>query len=176
MAKVPFTKLKCKIDDSVKELKLSDGTIVEVKQYLPIQEKLSLVGKVIELAHDQDFNYSNPMKTQVFLELEILFAYSNIVCTDKQKEDLPKLYDALKSSGILLAVLDLIPAEEIHLLSVGVHDSAEAFYAYQNSILGVLDVIKTDYKNMKLDIDSLIESVADPTVVSFVKDMLTNVN
>jgi hypothetical protein len=47
MAKVPFSKLKCKIDDSVKEVKLTDDIVIEVKQYLPIQEKLELIGKVI---------------------------------------------------------------------------------------------------------------------------------
>ena len=176
MAKVPFTKLKCKINDSVKELELNDGIVIEIKQYVSVQEKLALVGKVIELAHEQDFNYSNPMKIRVFLDLEMLFAYSNITCTDKQKEDLAKLYDLFKSSGILDMVLENIPKEEIDILEKGVQDTINSFYAYQNSVFGILDALKADYKNMELDINSLTQAIADPEVLEFVKGMLTNVN
>ena len=66
MAKVPFSKLKCKINEEIKQVKLNDEITIEVKQYLPIQEKLALIGRVIELAHMQDENYSNPVKAAVF--------------------------------------------------------------------------------------------------------------
>jgi hypothetical protein len=47
MAKVPFTKLKLKTDDSVKHIQISDEITIEVRQYLPIQEKLKLIGDVV---------------------------------------------------------------------------------------------------------------------------------
>ena len=54
MAKVSFTKLKCKIDDSVKQVELNDEISIEVKQYLPVQEKLALIGRVIMQAKVKD--------------------------------------------------------------------------------------------------------------------------
>lgn len=175
MAKVPFTKLKCKINENTVPMQIGEETIA-VKQYLPVQEKLELIGNVIMAAHEQDQNYSNPVKCDIYTELEIIFAYTNISFTDKQKEDLPKLYDMLKSSGLIDNVLGNIPDKEINTIFSGVWRSVESVYQYQNSVLGLLDTIKTDYSNMKLDIDSLNQAIADPELLTFVKGMLTNVN
>ena len=175
MAKVPFTKLNCKINENTIPVQIGEETIA-IKQYLPVQEKLGLIGNVIMAAHEQDQNYSNPVKCDIYAELEIVFAYTNISFTDKQKEDLPKLYDILKSSGLIDNVLDNIPEKEINMIFSGVWRSIESVYQYQNSVLGVLDIIKTDYNSMKLDIDSLNQAITDPETLEFVKSILTNLN
>lgn len=176
MAKVSFTKLKCKIDDSVKQVKLNDEVTIEVKQYLPVQEKLALIGRVIMQAHEQDENYSNPVKVEVFRELEMVYAYTNISFTDKQTEEPAKLYDLLVCSGVLKAIKDAIPSDEKSDIVFGIEDSIEAVYKYQNSVLGVLDTIKTDYKNMDLDINKLREGIADPELLDLVNGIITNLN
>lgn len=107
MAKVPFTKLKCKINEDSIPLQIGEETI-SVNQYLPIQEKLELIGKVVMLAHEQDANYSNPVKANVYRDLEVVFAYTNLSFTEKQKEDLPKLYDALKSTGVIDSIINIV--------------------------------------------------------------------
>ena len=176
MAKVAFSKLKLKINEEIKQVKLNDEITIEVKQYLPIQEKLALMGRVIELAHMQDENYSNPVKAAVFRDLAIIENDTNIAFTDRQKEDPAKLYDLLYSTGTIDTVLNNIPEDEYTKIVVGVQDSIEAVYKYQNSILGILDTIKTDYDNMKLDIDSLNQTITDPETLKFVKSILTNLN
>ena len=175
MARIPFTKLKCKINTNEIPVQIGEETIA-VKQYLPIQEKLELIGNVVMAAHEQDENYSNPVKAGVYRDLEVIFAYTNITFTDKQKEDLPKLYDMLYSSGIIGEVLKNIPEDEYMEIVFGVKDSIESIYKYQNSALGILDTIKTDYGNMKLDIDSLNQAITDPETLEFVKALLTKVN
>lgn len=175
MAKVPFTKLKLKVNEGSIPLQIGDETIA-VKQYLPIQEKLELIGRVVEYAHMEDANYSNPVKAEVLRDLEVVFAYTNIAFTDKQKEDIPKLYDLLASTGILKQIIEAIPEEEYSKICCGVWNSIDAIYKYQNSVLGLLDTIKTDYNNMKLDIDSLNQAITDPEMFEFVKGLLTNVN
>lgn len=176
MAKIAFSKLKCKVNDSIKEVKLNDEITIEVKQYLPIQEKLQLIGDVVIQAHDQDANFSNPVKAAVFRDLEVVFAYTNLTFTEKQKEDFPKLYDMLLSSGCLAQIIEAIPEEEYEAIVKGVEESVEAVYKYQNSVFGVLDTIKSDYNNMKLDIDTLNKTITDPETLEFIKAMLTNVN
>ena len=175
MAKISFTKLKCKVETSITYVEW-EGETIEVKQYLPIQEKLALIGRVITQAHEQDENYSNPVKVNVFRELEMIFAYTNISFTDKQKEDLPKLYDMIYCSGLLKAIKDAIPSDEINDIVFGIEDSIEAVYKYQNSVLGILDTIKTDYKNMDLDINKLREGIADPELLDLVNGIITNLN
>ena len=172
MAKVPFTKLKCKINTDEVPVQIGEETIA-VKQYLPIQEKLELIGKVVMQAHEQDENYSNPVKAGVYRDLEVIFAYTNISFTDKQKEDLPKLYDMLYSSGIISEVLKNIPENEYTEIVLGVKDSIEAIYKYQNSALGILDTIKADYSNLEYDANAIKENLGNPDNLSLLKDVLT---
>ena len=172
MAKVPFTKLKCKINTNEIPVQIGEETIA-VKQYLPIQEKLELIGNVVMAAHEQDENYSNPVKAGVYRDLEVIFAYTNISFTDKQKEDLPKLYDMLYSSGIIDEVLKNIPEDEYMKIVFGVRDSIEAIYKYQNSALGILDTIKADYSNLEYDANVIKESLGNPENLSLLKDVLT---
>lgn len=176
MARVPFTKLKCKINDSVKEVKLNDEVTIEVKQYLPIQEKLELIGRAIEFAHEEDYNYSNPVKINVISALEIIYAYTNIVFTDKQKEDIPKLYDLLFSSGIMEIIFENIPVSELNIIEDGIKDTSESLYQYQSSVLGILDAVKADYSNLNLNVEKMNEAVANPELLGLVKGVLTNLN
>lgn len=171
MARIPFTKLKCKINIDEVPVQIGEETIA-VKQYLPIQEKLELISKVIMQAHEQDENYSNPVKAGVYRDLEVIFAYTNISFTEKQKEDLPKLYDMLYSSGVIAEVLKNIPENEYMEIVFGVRDSIEAIYKYQNSVLGVLDTIKTDYSDTEFDLSKMQEALASSDL-SVVKDIVS---
>jgi hypothetical protein len=173
MAKVSFSKLGLKsVNTEVKTVDFNEQTI-EVKQYLPIQEKLDLISRVLNLAHDQDNNFSNPVKRSVLLTLEIMYAYTNINFTDKQKEDPAKLFDLLDGSGLVDVVFEAIPQYELNTLEDGVKETTEAFYKYQNSILGLLDTMKQDYSDLDFDIAKLQEGIQNPEMVGFLKDVLT---
>ena len=160
MARIPFTKLKCKINTNEIPVQIGDETIA-VKQYLPIQEKLGLIGRVIELAHMQDENYSNPVKAAAFRDLEVVFAYTNIAFTDKQKEEPAKLYDLLYSTGVMDTIINNIPEDEYMSIVVGIEDSIEAIYKYQNSVLGILDGIKKGYNETEFNIEEMQEAVKE---------------
>lgn len=171
MAKVSFTKLGLKISQEIKTLEFNEQDI-EIKQYLPINEKLELMSNVINSAADGN-NFANPVKTKMFMMLEIMYYYTNINFTDKQKEDPAKLYDALLSSGLMVKILDLIPADEYKAIKSGVEESTSAVYAYQNSILGILDTVTQDYSNLDLDASEIQQKIADPKNMALLKDVLT---
>ena len=171
MAKVSFTKLGLKKNEDVGILHINEQDI-EVKQYLPINEKLELISSVINSAADEN-NFSNPVKENVFLTLEILYHYTNINFTDKQKEDPIKLYDLVVSSGLVNKVTNLIPEEELDEVINGVAQSVKAIYTYRNSALGILESISQDYSNLDLDATEIQEKLADPENMAFLKQVLT---
>lgn len=173
MAKVSFSKLnlKPKYDEAV-PVQIGDQTIT-VKKYLPVQEKLELIGKVAEYAHEEDYYFANPVKADIMTILEIIFAYTDINFTDKQKEDVPKLYDILYTNGIIDEVIKAIPTEEVDTIIAGVHDTLEAWYKYQNSVLGVLSTIKQDYSNTDFDIAHLQEALSNGENIEFVKELMS---
>ena len=171
MAKVSLTKLGLKVNQDVKNIEFNEQNI-EVKQYLPINEKLELISSVINSAADEN-NFSNPVKENVFLTLEILYHYTNINFTDKQKEDPIKLYDLVVSSGLVNKVTDLIPEEELDEVINGVAQSVKAIYAYRNSVLGILESISQDYSALNLDATEIQQKLADPDNMALLKQVLT---
>ena len=171
MAKVSLTKLGLKVNQDVKNIEFNEQ-IIEIKQYLPINEKLELISSVINSAADEN-NFSNPVKENVFLTLEILYHYTNINFTDKQKEDPVKLYDLVVSSGLVNKVTDLIPEEELDEVINGVAQSVKAIYTYRNSALGILESISQDYSALNLDATEIQQKLADPDNMVLLKQVLT---
>ena len=169
--KPTFAKLSLKMNNSVNTIVFNDQEI-EVKQYLPINEKLDLIAAVINQAAD-DNNFMNPVKAEVFMKLEIVFRYTNISFTDKQKEDLVKLYDLMDSNDLFDIIINEIPENEYNTIVDAVMDCSEAIYAYQNSIMGVLERVSTDYDNMNLNLDALKEKFQDLGDVSLLQEVVT---
>lgn len=171
MAKVSLTKLDLKANKEVNIVEFN-GQSIEVKQYLPVNDKLELIGNVINSAHDEN-NFSNPVKVSVFTTLEIMYAYTNINFTDKQKEDPTRLYDMLISSGLVAAVVNAIPEAEYHEVLCGVSNSIDAVYAYRNSAMGILDTISTDYSALNFDATEIQKKIGDPENMALLKQVLT---
>ena len=171
MAKVSFTKLGLKKKEEIKNITINDQ-VIEVKQYLPISDKINIITNVIENSAD-DNNFANPVKVEVFANLEIMYAYTNISFTDKQKEDPTKLYDLLEENGIIAEVIAAIPENEYALLLGWIDETIEAFYTYRNSVMGIMEQISADYSNLSLDATEIQQKLADPQNLEFLKNVMT---
>ena len=171
MAKVSFTKLNLKANSDVKTVLWGEQEI-EVKQYLGIKDKLSLVEQVINNSHD-DNNFSNPVKLDMFTILAIFDFYTNINFTDKQKEDPAKLYDLLVGSGLADIVMEALPAHDIEDLYDSIMRTSKSVYAYRNSALGILDQMSSDYSNLNLDATEIQKKLADGENVEFLKEVMS---
>ena len=172
MAKISFSKLGLKVNQDIKNIEYN-GQVIEVKQYLPINEKLDLMGRVINLAADEN-NFANPVKLNVCKALEIIYAYTNINITDKQKEDTVKMYDLVTSSGLYDAIEKAIPESEIKTLTTGIAEIVSNMYQYKNSALGIMDAIANDYSNLNFDATNIQSALADPDNMSLLKSVLEN--
>lgn len=172
MAKIAFSKLGLKkASDEVITLHINEQEI-EVKQYLPISDKLVLISNAINAAADMN-NFANPVKLDVFTSLEIVFAYTNISFTDKQKEDPAKLYDLLEGNGVINIIINAIPKSEYQTIREGVMECADAIYSYRNSVLGILESVSQDYSNLELDASNIQKEIANPDNLKLLKEVLT---
>lgn len=171
MAKASFAKLNLKTNTEVKTVRWGDQEI-EVKQYLPIDDKIEIVTNVLQLSHDPQNNFANPMKLDVYLTIEVVEKYTNLNITDKQKENPQKLYDVLQSSSFWAEIEQLIGAD-LDALRYYLEETVIAFYKYRTSILGILDTIQGDYSNLDLDATEIQKKLADSNNMEFLKDVLT---
>lgn len=170
MAKIPFSKLNVKIDNGVSILHW-EGYEIEVKKYLPMNDKVEMIGKIINLSAD-DNGYYNPLQIKVYLTLETIYNYTNISFTEKQKENILKLYDTVLSSGLFGKVVELIPEDEWKDLHSTVWHTISNIYEYKNSVMGILDTVKSDYSNLNLDASTIQSKLADPQNMELLKDIL----
>lgn len=170
MAKVSFNKLGLTKNQDVEILKFNEMNI-EVKQYLPINDKLKLIGDVINLSADEN-NFSNPVKIDMFTVIEIVEYYTNINFTEKQREDYAKLYDLIFGSGLWKQIESIIPESELTKVIDDVNRTVKCIYSYRNSVLGILDTISSDYTNLDLDASSIQQKLADPENMTLLKQVL----
>lgn len=173
MAKIAFSKLGLTKDklDEFQTVEFNDQT-VEVKQYLPVAEKAELISRVLNNSVDDDAGYYNNLKLDMWLALEIVYAYSNISFTEKQKSDPMKLYDLLSSNKLLNLIIGLVPESEFYYLTKVTHELATAIYTYRNSALGILDSIGRDYSNLNFDATEIQKKLADPENLTLLKNIV----
>lgn len=172
MAKVAFTKLGLTKNSNIDVIEWNDQKI-EVKQYLPMSEKLELVSTIINNSID-DNGYYNPMRVYVNTIIEVILAYTNISVTEKQKEDILKLYDLFVSSGLSGKIIgEALNPYEYKQLQSWIHETIHSIYEYKNSVMGILDTISTDYSNLDLDATNIYNNLANKDNLGLVRDILT---
>lgn len=176
MAKPTFAKLGLTKNTEVKTF-LYAGQEIEVKQYLPIEDKLELIANAINntLATDEN-RFPNFVKLKMYLKLEVVFKYTNLVFTDKQKEDLPKLYDLLEGNGIIKMIEDKMPEYDYLYLEDDARELLAGMHQYNNSVYGVLDNVRTNYSDMELDVDKLRDELANAENLDIVSQVVTKLS
>ena len=176
MAKIPFSKLEVKVCDSSNSLfyynMKNEEIHYEVKYYLPVEEKMDMISRIINQSIDNNGFY-NPMRVKIFTVLEVTYAYTNLSFTAKQKENVFKLYDQLISSGIFQDIKNAIWIEDWKEIEETIIKTIDNIYKYNNSVMGVLDTISNDYSNLNLDATNIQSKLADPNNMEFLKTVLT---
>jgi hypothetical protein len=136
MAKVTFASLKLKVKDAVKTVNIGEKEI-EIKQYLSAEDKYDLI--MISLQQSKENGIYNDFKLDMFLHLNLVFMYTNLTFTDKQREDLPGLYDILETNGIIELVAANIPEHELSIIYTSITEVKNSLVAYENSIGGTVN-------------------------------------
>lgn len=136
---VTFSSLKLKPNTETKKIIICDKEI-EVKQYLPAEDKNSILEITIQEA-DRG-TVVNTFALDCLFHLYLVFEYTNISFTEKQKEDLFKLYDLLECNGIINAVIEAIPEAEYRELQYALEDIIEKYAVYRNSFKGALEQLQ----------------------------------
>ena len=169
MAKVGLTKLGLKKNTDIVNLTWN-GQIIEIKTYLPIEEKLEMISRIVNLSLDEN-NFANPARIEIFTLLEVMYAYTNINFTDKQKENFLELYDMIFSSGLWAEIKNIL-GNELNIITTTTDEVIHEVYSYKNSALGILQAIVEDYEELDLDADKLKAKIADKDNLKTLKNVM----
>lgn len=171
MAKLAYSKLNLKADTSVVPLSWGEYNI-EVRKYLPLEEKVEMISRIVNQSIDENGFY-NPLKVNMYMTLEVVFTYTNLSFTEKQKENLFKLYDAIVSSGLATSIMSVMCETELDEVRNFTYEVIDNIYKFKNSMLGILETISSDYSNLDLDATALQQKIADPENLALLKDIVT---
>ena len=172
MAKLSFSKLGLSKNTSVNNIEFN-GQNIEIKQYLPINDKAILASNVLNYAiGDGVTRFVNPLQVEVYTLLQVIEKYTNINFTDKQKEDPAKLYDLIVSSGLWNIIFEHIDKNDYNTVINYINKSIESFYNYYNSIYCILENINKQYETMDLDATKIQEKLNDPQNMSLLREVL----
>lgn len=164
MTKVTYASLKLKTNTDVETFDFN-GNKIEVLKYLPIEDKYSLVN--ISLQEAREGNIYNSIKLDMHFHLNLVYMYTNLSFTDKQREDESKLYDTLLSNGVIDKVIELIPEEEYSSLLSYIDTTMNDNLKYNNSVAGTIRELIDNLPAQAEQMNEIIEN--------FDKDKFQNV-
>ena len=98
MAKVSYANLKLKVNSDITTFNFN-GTEIELLNYLPMEDKYDIIMIALQKAQEDDI--INPLKLDMYFHLNLVYLYTNLSFTEKQRENEEKIYDALKSNGFI---------------------------------------------------------------------------
>lgn len=170
MALINFKKITPirKLEDKTVEI---NGQEVIIKQYLPINDKATLIENVLNNCISEE-GLLNSIRKEIFFGIELIKSYTNISITDALAEKANSTYDSLVIDNILQQVKENIPKEEYSQLCDLLTESIDNILTYNTSAAGIVRQISNDYNASKINIDEMMQELGDSDKVGLVKEVL----
>jgi hypothetical protein len=170
--KVSYANMKLKVNTSTKTFDFG-GQKVEVLQYLPAQDKYDLL--MVTLQKSLEDNIYNEFKLNLYFELHLVYMYTNISFTEKQREDEFKLYDTLKSNGFFEKFYQVINEDEYNELFEQLNAIKNASFKNKRSVAAIISGLIDDLPANAEAAAKIVESF-DPNQFKAVVDFARYAN
>lgn len=168
MATINFSSLKLKTPSDVKTFDFM-GKKIEVAAYLPVEQKLDIIA--ITMQKSEENGIYNRILLDTFFHLNLIYSYTNIVFTDKQRKDELKLFDLFDTNGFFDVFLPLIEDDYNELrsyLDEMTNDTRKYTNTAASVVRGLIEDLPENANAAKMIVDSF-----DPeryqNVLSFAK-------
>ena len=170
--KVSYANLKLKPISTTSSFDFG-GQEIEVLNYLPIEDKYDLVMITLQKA-EQDGIY-NPLLLDLYFHLHLVYMYTNLSFTDKQKENEPKIYDTLTSNGFFDKFFEVLNEIEYDELMSYIEELQNMTLHYRNTAGAVLQSIIQDLPTNAQAAADIVKNF-DPKQYQAVIDFATAAN
>lgn len=165
MAKIPFSKFDFKNKNNKKIVKIN-GQDLEIKTYLPIQEKVDFVNYVLNNAIDEESQTFSPIRLQVYFDMALILFYTNIKFSEGQIKDFFKTYDICEQNNLFEIIIStLADASEDDKINEYtemyryVNETAQDISRYNNSLIGIMKNLSNETFLLNEDLQKMLESI-----------------
>lgn len=170
--KVSYANMKLKVNTEVNTFEFC-GQNIEVLKYLPARDKYDLL--MVTLQKSIENGAYNEFKLNLYFELNLVYMYTNISFTEKQREDEFKLYDTLKSNGFFELFFQAIDEDEYNELFAQLNAIKDASFKNRMSAGAVISKIIDDLPANAETAAKIVESF-NPNKFKEVVDFATYAN
>ena len=147
-----------------------DGQTFNVRSWIPMEDKLALIGNIINASID-DNTFYNPARLYIFYVMNMVKEYTDI---DFKEMNIMYAYDLLDVSGLWDIIEKYIDENEINFIKQNIKETITNIYAYKNSVLGMIDAMNQKSEDLKVDGEALQKVIGDPENLTLVKQILDN--
>lgn len=147
-----------------------DGQTFNVRSWIPMEDKLALIGNIINASID-DNTFYNPARLHIFYVMNMVKEYTDI---DFKDMNIMYAYDLLDVSGLWDIIEKYIDENEINFIKQNIKETITNIYAYKNSVLGMIDAMNQKSEDLKVDGEALQKVIGDPENLTLVKQILDN--
>ena len=135
-------------------VKLNSGVDLEVRTYLPIDDKANLITWAINLALDDKTGCISPVRFEVCFALGVVRWYAGIEFDDDVS--LSDIYDNFEQNDVINQVMGAIPIPEIDFVRDLAKDTAEDVVRYNNSFAGMIGMVSKDADGLDEQIKEIV--------------------
>lgn len=147
-----------------------DGQTFNVRSWIPMEDKLALIGNIINASID-DNTFYNPARLHIFYVMNMVKEYTDI---DFKDMNIMYAYDLLDVSGLWDIIEKYIDENEINFIKQNIKETITNIYAYKNSVLGMIDAMNQKSEDLKIDGEALQKVIGNPENLTLVKQILDN--
>lgn len=173
--KTTFTKLGLKAKKVATSCQINDNISLEIRQYLPIDEKANLIQFIVNHALDQMTGCFSPVRVEVYFSIAVCKWYAGITFTDKQMAEVSKTYDLLEENGVIDKIISVIPENEINFMNELVNDTIDDIARYNSSAAGIIQAVSANADGLDNQITEILDKVKNGEnmeTLSVIKDVV----
>lgn len=139
------------------KITLNDATDLEVRAYLPVNEKIALIEYVVNHALDESTGRFSPIREGIFFDLALVHFYAGINFEDDVIA--AEAYDALDTNGVFDKIIAAIPESEYESIVDLVSETTKDIADYNSSFAGVMQIASSDADGLNNQITEILGQI-----------------
>lgn len=171
-----FKDLKLTPKVSFTDIKIGEDSVLKVANYLPIEDKGNLITFVVDMALDTTTGCFSPVRVETYFALAICRWYGDMVFDDDDIQiNVALTYDTLETNGIIDAIMNAIPKDELEFIQDLVKDTISDIAKYNSSAAGIIQMMNQNASQLDTQITNILDSIKNGEnleMLSVIKDMV----
>lgn len=141
------------------ELKVNDNVTLEVRNYLPMDQKIELIQFIVDNSVDEKTGTFSPVRVEIWTTLAICHWYAGIQFDEEDLTNVTVVYDLLDSTKLIDRVIGLIDSAEYEFITSLVENTIRDIGRYNTSAAGIIHAMSENAAGLDGQITTLLDKV-----------------